>query len=161
MTSRLINTLVFSVFLSLLIGTKPSTNGLKQGNFSPYIEEFIQNLHRFDKDNLITDVKNLEVLFADDLEVGVIGACYFLMNRVEISRQYWMQAPIHERDELIQHELGHCILGLDHSKAPSIMQAGGVLGRVYKANYSALMNRHFGCPTGDCIKLTWDEERYK
>lgn len=158
---KLINTLTFSVFLALLFVTKPSTTGKKLAEFDPYVAEFSKNLKRFGHNNKIHDLRSLEIEFADDLDPNEIGRCYTLLHRVEFSKKYWDNAKIHERDELFQHEVGHCVLKLDHQPPLSIMQASGILGDYYKYNYKRLTNELFGCYTGDCVDLYWDEERYK
>jgi|GEM_PF-6063841 hypothetical protein len=140
--------------------TKPSTNGLKQSSFSPFVEEYIQNLHRFGLDRYIGKVRETEIQFAD-LDEGTAGVCYYLINRVEIDRRFWEKAKLYHKDELIMHELGHCVLNYEHDAPPSIMQAAKFLGISYVINYQKYVNEYFGCKTGDCIKLHWDEERYK
>lgn len=135
--------------------------GKKLDEFHPYVDEFARNLYRFNRQGLIPRLQNLEIVFTNNLPPGQIGACYFIVNRIEILKPYWDKAPIHERDELIQHEIGHCVLMLTHSPPFSIMQASGILGKFYINNYSYLTNQLFGCYTGDCVNLVWNEGRYK
>jgi len=142
------------------MNTKPSSNGLKQDEFYPFVIEYENNLHRFGLDSKIGNLRSINISFVPNMPRGEIGMCYYFTDSIEVNKDYWDRANINERDELIVHELGHCVLGLNHSAPTSIMQAVGVLSNYYKINYSYLTNRYFGCKTGDCISLAWDEQRY-
>jgi thioredoxin 1 len=68
--------------------------------------------------------------------------------------------PDAEREELIVHEFGHAILGLDHEDN-TIMQAQGMLGeKYYTTHYSDLLNIHFGCLVKKCINETYNPLKY-
>lgn len=54
------------------------------------------------------------------------GVCYFGRNGkrwIEISQKYWNLYDEYGREELIFHELGHCVLGRDHDD--SLMDLNG------------------------------------
>jgi hypothetical protein len=74
-----------------------------------------------------TDCPRLkEITFADsakdmgeDESSMIIGLC-ISSGRVKILKWWWTVAEPIERKGLIYHELGHCLLKLDHSTEPSV-----------------------------------------
>lgn len=57
----------------------------------------------------------IEIEGEDTSEVA--GACLIMGHgNIEISRKHWKAFDEGERRTLIFHELGHCVLGLDHAK---------------------------------------------
>jgi hypothetical protein len=54
--------------------------------------------------------------------VRILGMCYGfkqwkLLRFIEIDNTYWASASYYEREHTILHELGHCVLDLEHDKA--------------------------------------------
>lgn len=80
--------------------------------------EFKELISIFEKEQ---DVKvNIDVIF-NSLESTTIGVCYWYEEdnkkvgvRVEIDPEFWFESVEAAREELLFHELGHCILGRDH-----------------------------------------------
>lgn len=53
----------------------------------------------------------------NELEDNVIGRCYWGLDwqYIDIDKSFWMQASESERETLIFHELGHCVLKREHN----------------------------------------------
>ncbi|MBX2871187.1 MAG: hypothetical protein KTR30_03780 [Saprospiraceae bacterium] len=79
----------------------------------------------------------MEELEADILGIdqdGVLGQCHYsdqAPNIVEVDDQFWARATDLEKEYVVFHELGHCVLGKDHNDdrntdgtCSSIMQSG-------------------------------------
>lgn len=82
--------------------------------FIPYIQEF----EKFSK----MDTSSVPIGF-DSLNEGVAGVCYYSeisgvisTAYIKINRDYWNKYSQHKKINLIFHELGHCVLGRDHTK---------------------------------------------
>lgn len=75
--------------------------------FSPYVQKFEE----------VTGAKNDTPISFDDLTYPTIGNCtrndagYRL---VKVSRPYWSAASDDQKEYLILHELGHCVLNAKH-----------------------------------------------
>lgn len=50
-----------------------------------------------------------------ELEGDTIGTCYTQKDHIAVDKEWWGAAPSHCREMLIYHEMGHCVLDLDHS----------------------------------------------
>jgi hypothetical protein len=66
------------------------------------------------------------------------GICYFDRVTVTLNKKFWATAMDADKELLVFHELGHCLLGRQHIKAQSIMQASLPMTSMfmdYKASY--------------------------
>ena len=112
-------------------------------SLDPYFNKFVveANLRGID----IEDHSRLIGGAFDDLGEGVRGQCQHLSDdseRVVIDRTYWNQSSSIEREFIVFHELGHCILNRSHldTKSPrgecaSIMHSSSFSCRnTYDAN---------------------------
>lgn len=52
-----------------------------------------------------------------ELPPGVVGLCHYEDSErsIEISTKYWPKLSEYSREALLLHELGHCVLNLEHS----------------------------------------------
>ncbi|NBO09551.1 MAG: hypothetical protein EBV30_09465 [Actinobacteria bacterium] len=87
---------------------------------SPYAESFIAEARRHfcpvELRDIIVQVAHLE---SDGDGFLVIGLCEVTgtFRRVSVDPVYWKFATEDERLGLMYHELGHCLLGRDHTEA--------------------------------------------
>jgi hypothetical protein len=87
---------------------------------------------------------------------GTIGTCSIANGfpLIIIDRRFWGVADEFEREELIFHELGHCLLDRDHcepkkdGKSLSIMEPDLLGSTYYKANRENLINELFNSTEG-------------
>lgn len=133
-------------------------------------------------------IKDLEAHFSDTIgtigELGmVVGVCIRSKTTtnngliqevretpvIKINRQYWESTAEADREQLMYHELGHCILKRDHDETlithaqpESIMYPVHLGNALYVDYYSHYINELFN-PTGIVIGfsgLTFSDEAY-
>jgi hypothetical protein len=69
-------------------------------------------------------VSKFERYYEKKVEVGInfgdiedsVGLCYLLTGNIEIDKEYWDRQDEAAREELIFHELGHCVMGKEHNE---------------------------------------------
>ena len=84
---------------------------------APLVSEFITGARTYHR---VGDQVNLSVTFVpdipnDDPGFVTLGQCWMGTGVVEISRLEWTDLDTDEQEELIFHELGHCLLNREHS----------------------------------------------
>jgi hypothetical protein len=52
----------------------------------------------------------------ETLEDDAVGVCDMSDNEIKIDPEYWYNADDYEKEELIYHELGHCVFNLEHNE---------------------------------------------
>lgn len=103
-----------------------------------------------------TQVTNLVMGFGDVNDPGEIGArgdCEIVTGQtptVTISADAWAASTDAEREELVFHELGHCVLGLKHIAGinsagipVSLMDPTEIDGAIYSQNRDYYLNGLF------------------
>lgn len=89
-----------------------------------------------------------------------IGLCEYSSVHIALDSKYWKDANILEREMLVFHELGHCLLdqrhteGDDHIMNPSIMDYGD-----YIRQYQKLQDKFFVC-SKNCPVVEFKSRRY-
>ena len=86
--------------------------------------EFYQMFNRNVDDAFVEYVSRFERHYGEAVEVGVnfgslkdaVGICYYVTGNIEIDREYWNTHGEAAKEELIFHELGHCVLGREHNE---------------------------------------------
>ncbi len=83
--------------------------------FQPYVDEFEQAM----SDNNVRDGVNVEIVFGDtgSAQNGLCHREGGQTPKISISRPVWNSFMDHQRRILIYHELGHCVLGREHTEA--------------------------------------------
>lgn len=97
----------------------PSGSVVQEGEerFEPYIDTFMDRLRVAGLD---PDTSLLEVKFAENMESNILGSCTKIEGYYQvvlINRSRWKQLSVGSREELIFHELGHCVLNRRHNTA--------------------------------------------
>ena len=85
--------------------------------FEPYVDTFMDRLRVAGIDR---DTSLLRVEFSDTLPPNILGGCSQLEGHFEvvsINRNRWKDLSVGSREELIFHELGHCVLNRGHNSA--------------------------------------------
>lgn len=108
---------------------------------TPYIKRFYKDAHRI---NPSIRAYYVPISFIDTNDDVVIGTCYQIhpVNYITISRSYWLESTDTERELLIYHELGHCVLGKHHSSY-GIMRAYLMSPGVYEARRETYLRNLF------------------
>ena len=98
--------------------TEFATKGVNiDPQFSSYVEAFknqaIAENHPLVIDSLIVEMQ-------DKLDPGILGICWMsqgdpsFVPKVQISKEYWSMIDDNGKQELMFHELGHCVLNRAH-----------------------------------------------
>jgi len=105
---------------------------IPQGEFNNTQKKFI--IHE-DFNNYVTSFENeigekveINISYSPQ-EYPIVAMCYYYpkypeMNYIEVDETNWNNSNEGEREEIIFHELGHCVLGRDHDN--NIIEAYGV-----------------------------------
>lgn len=108
---------LFSVLpLIVSCGTfQPTEVGEIHPEFKTYVEKFqaesgIQTL-------------NIKMSFINDFDDEVVGSCRYSkpIRKIIISQIFWKNASLASREQLIYHELGHCVLNKPHDDSLTII----------------------------------------
>lgn len=113
--------IIFSSGCGLIPETRPA--GTIEPAFLPYVVYFADKAG--ENRVSIGDLYSLSVNMALDehFSKDTVGTCQRNKNsqQIYIKKSYWDKASLSGREELIFHELGHCLLGMNHDT--SIVQA--------------------------------------
>lgn len=90
--------------------------------------------------NHFISVKDMSIQFGDMPNKHTVGYCQTTSPRhIVIDREYWERCPTNEKETLILHELGHCVLDRDHTEKPqkgtcpdSIMNPSNIPSECYE-----------------------------
>lgn len=83
--------------------------------FEPFVAEFVLQARKYDAS--IHKLKHVQIYFADSLPTpNALGVCYtgYKDYDIIVLRSYWQRASHYSKEQLIMHELGHCVLGRSH-----------------------------------------------
>ncbi len=94
------------------------------------------------------------------IEGYVIGHCWTGSNEIDINIDYFNRANNAEIEQLMIHELGHCVLDLEHTKEQlAIMNPYSIFYADYVKHYNQLMNDFFSCHE-NCTVVEYNEKAY-
>ncbi len=165
------------LFISLLVALstsckKESKSDVVSGKtkttsavFAPYVASFLENLAL---SGLNPNVSGLTVNFTTDLPANVLGSCTMGQKRVRINENLWSILSAAGREELVFHELGHCVLNRGHDNTEiagipvSIMNAYHLGPTIYAdpTLYDGYMAELFNSPLAVFAGLTFDATPY-
>src|ERR1700734_3785043 len=83
----------------------------KYGEFNFYVESFKE---AGESVGVKVDMKNTQIDFVDRLPEAWVGLCLPEERHVYVDLHYWLRTDETHREQLIWHELGHCVLGREH-----------------------------------------------
>lgn len=176
MNSILSTLLIFS--LLLFTSCKPqSENGVFKAppynvhtELQPYVETFKEKM-------LLAGVgkstSNLQANFSDNLLQGEAGRCTLssknggTISSILISKSIWEQLTVENREEVIYHELGHCVLGrkehistTENGVPISIMRSTHIGNILYLEHYGEYMAELFSNSSPEMLALEFDDSTY-
>ena len=101
---------LFLILVLVLSSCQPFT----VHNINP---EFRDNVQLFE--SLYNIKVNVSIRFSDNLSSNVNGKCKAFVpnyagNIIEINSSFWDNSNFYGRQQVLLHELGHCVLGLKH-----------------------------------------------
>lgn len=159
---KIIFHLIFLVFL-VACGKEPSVYRV-DAEFKPYVENFKQS--RAAVTGKGSRITNFELKFKDQTYLGasVLGSCreevrmdtsffgklgqkQYTVAVIEIDPEYWMVGQgtniFADREQIINHEMGHCVLGQGHTNGVFVMNPYQLTTATYLNRYSSLINQLF------------------
>lgn len=96
--------------------------------------------------NKTMNVKDLIIKY-DDFEDPIIGSCSYDFNLtpiIKLDRSFWNQATLVEKELLMLHESGHCLLNREHTPGDYyIMSEHMINSNYYLANRTNLIDELF------------------
>lgn len=148
-------------------------------NVHPEIEPYVKTFRaKMTLAGVNKSVGNLQASFADDLQVGEAGRCTIRTTSSEtisystpilkLSASLWDLMSYAEREKLIYHELGHCILSKLHlttlnNQIPiSVMYPylSSISEEIYTDNYGQYMAELFSYNSQEMLDLEFDDSTY-
>ena len=143
--------MILSAF-SLVSCQRAPPQTIVDAQFVPYLNAFIQQAH---ENGRWVDDSRLSIEMSDSMPAPqILGYCQVFdeTQLVVISRAWWNSTgfTVSDREELIFHELGHCLLGLVHVNTltidgipTTIMNAHHFAGGLYAVNREAYIAEEF------------------
>lgn len=92
-----------------------------------------------------TEVKDLVIKFSADLEDTIVGRCHTYLNAsplILININWWERLTSEQKEILLFHEIGHCILGLSHSAGKTAIMNKNLLSG-WGGQRSELLSEYF------------------
>lgn len=116
----------------------------KECSLDKYVRSFEFEAARKDKHVKVEAITIEIVDRLTDLDLSAVGICYRDAPKlIQIKRSYWVRTTEALREELIFHELGHCILGKDHTEHNGIMRSALMPNDDYLANRESYLKELF------------------
>lgn len=147
-----------------LIGAFSSPQGnTSSGPFDKYVSKFYQKMGEADLDN---SRRNIEISFDENMSMDYAGLCFWseTPRRITINKYWWDGYDEYDREILIFHELGHCVLNRDHTDSydswgrPLSIMSTDLGGWDYKDYYNSYIQELFQVSPGNLFYLSPDTE---
>lgn len=91
----------------LNMGRRPYTKHRTNPEFVPYVDSFEQQFN----------VKVNVPIISKQIDVNKAGVCYVWSDgyrEIQINSRHWSYFSEEQKEQLVFHELGHCVFNLDH-----------------------------------------------
>lgn len=132
--------------LALLLLASCSTYRM---NIHPETANYVQKFNHYLKKTQGKEIQNLEVHFSDKLSYRTLAVCVRNLTTptIFINTYYWkmpgyLQDP--DKEEILFHEMGHCVLNRSHKDSEESIMFPYHLGRTkYQINYSRYIQELF------------------
>ena len=145
--------------LFLLLISSPSNTSYQDPELQPFVEEFIKIGKLFKVKDIESKTKQLSIRFGS-ISDRELANCRYFYQQVTVNSKFWHKLSIENKEELIFHELGHCILKKTNHSDTGIMKAAGLHHPLfYKENYEYLINSLFD--TKEYVTIKWDKNKYQ
>lgn len=130
-----------------------SRNGQILKDFIRYVDGFYEQAKIR---NVSVNKKNSDALsigYSFNLtDYNTLGECNVPATKIGISESYWLSASDAEKEVLVFHELGHCLLGRRHEDGLMPISGGTIFKSLMNSAGNALIYRFPNCEknTNDC-----------
>lgn len=129
-TTKTLTLAILSTILLTACGARCPKKANVNPEFLPYVEKFFDLQERY----LGERGCHYSIKFKDLSDKGFAGLCY-RGKEIHIDPVSWARASETSREQLIFHELGHCVLRRDHSDSMDSLMFRGGTGRVSNREY--------------------------
>ncbi len=153
--------LIFIMLAAMQIGLLMHESPVPREGIHPdvqqYVNEFVKYGKLYQGDDFELEPINIDIGVARDLwdpflDRGTVGWCKPSLKPLEImiDEDYWDTSTPLEREQLMFHELGHCILGADHddsvdenNEPTSLMNSYVVHDKIYSKHREEYIRKLF------------------
>lgn len=150
-------TLVGFMLFILLIAS-PSSVAYQDPEIKPFVSEFIRLGKMFKIEDIEARTKRIKIKFGK-IDKRELANCSYYLQQVVINSRYWKKLSIENKEEVVFHELGHCVLNIKTHTDTGIMKPAGLhLPEVYREDYEYLINDLFD--KRSYVQLEWDSNKY-
>lgn len=109
------------VIINFLLISSIKANDNIDYEFKEYSNDFVWFLESNIKNNKIKNrIKTIKIKFGKIEDYyynnGISGFCYYQINTVIFDKERWKKLPEEVKQEAVDHELSHCILGMIHNE---------------------------------------------
>jgi thioredoxin 1 len=157
---KIIKMTIIGLILFILIIAAPGHQKYKVDESKQFVEEFIRLGKLFKIEDIEKRTDEVGIRFGDTKDKE-LAHCSFYLKEIVINRKHWKRLTIENKEEVIFHELGHCVLNVRVHTDFGIMKAVGLHDPLeYIYNYEYLMNHFFNDSDIITVKLKWDENKY-
>ena len=158
---KIINSIIGGIGLYLLMTTTSHTQAFRTDEYEEFREEFIRIGKTMNKNPAFEVKARMTRFYKFKDEQEVYGLCYTMINSVHIYEKTWAYMPIENKEELIFHEMAHCVLGKEHTDGGIMNGKGPLMNKLeYRKNYSKLLHDLFDCKN-DCPEFEFNPDKYK
>lgn len=106
-------TLILTALVTVLLSISQDHVVFIDNEFNPYLNRFKYYATKNHKD---VDLDGLSVYFGTfNKKEDVIGECNYKTKTIRIDREAWQEGTDYFKEQLMLHELGHCILHRKHN----------------------------------------------
>lgn len=143
LSKRIRHTLLIAVLAlaSIACGRQQNRSEVNLGSFAPYAERFQKTAA---EQGVHVEIDNLVIQFGELSNPRQNGLCELTAYQtptITIRQEIWDQMEDVDREELIFHEMGHCVLGREHTSVQtsdgipeSIMNPYRISNSIYETN---------------------------
>lgn len=127
-------------FLFYTLLTTASCAPAPSADLSVYVQRFYKEV---DARHLITKPSPASLEFGTT-EKPAVGTCYYKSARIIIDKKYFNTVDDAGREQLVFHEMFHCMFNLDHvEQRPDLMNPSMLYSSVYTKYRTDLLNAVF------------------
>ena len=103
--------LLLSIILIFLFSCQKEKHQIIADDFKIYVQRFFEEAN---KRNLFIKLEDNDLQIRFSKLVGKNGVCFPQKKLIEIDSVAWKKSNEFDKEQLIYHELGHCVLGREH-----------------------------------------------
>lgn len=156
---KLLRLATMGLIVFLLLITPPNIKKSQDPEVKPYVNEFIRLGRLFRIKHIKEKVNGIIIKFGQ-VKDKEYANCNYFYNEITINKKAWAKLSHENKEELIFHELGHCVLNIQKHREVGIMKAVGLHHPLeYRFNYEFLINDLFSRKSNPKL-VKWNKNKY-